>query len=624
MRAAGARRVGRAVVPPPPVSCRARRFRGNARGAPRRARGRPGQAIVLGAGAAGPAEGVRPAAGRGGHVGRPAARRRCWSSPGTDRWRRAALPGGLARPGRPVHRLPLATCLRCWPPPTCSSCPARGKGQSLVLQEALRAGVPVVATRVGGNAELTGQDAALLVPPGDPQPLAAAVRSVLGDPALAARLRQAAARRSRELPGEDEAVAAALAEYRRVAPGPNRRPLSGGPAHNETVTYGQAAAVCPQCGSAARCARSRNGPPWPAARDPRGCRAAPGRTGAARPAASPRGRANPSAAAARQYHVPAPQPGYPRHRRLPRFPDPSRYQQPSGFPGPSQYQQPSGFPDPSQYQQPGSSGSRRRQRPRARRTRSPRPRPDHAPGQRPGSRQRRVPATAAAGTARSAAGRAAGPESWQSQPPRRSPQLGRRQRRGHLRGRHGEAVLGAAPRPAPGNRPQLRPASDERSAPATAAHREAVLERVASAQRHPDLRACLADQGVFLVGGTRVLPRPVPCRCGPPSNPTPWSPSCAADVQRPRPTSAHAAGGAREAPRPRTSRRGSIGWPNRPAGGQGPAAGEPATAAAGRWPQGGGGTLRTQPARPSAPARRPRTRPSAADRPSPPSATGTG
>ena len=91
--------------------------------------------------------------------------------------------------------------------------PSTWEGQSLILQEALRAGVPVVATRVGGNAELTGEDAALLVPPGDPQRLADAVRAVLGDPALAARLRQAAAERGRALPGEDEAVAAALAEY---------------------------------------------------------------------------------------------------------------------------------------------------------------------------------------------------------------------------------------------------------------------------------------------------------------------------------------------------------------------------------------------------------------------------
>ena len=31
-------------------------------------------------------------------------------------------------------------------------------------------------------------------------------------------------------------------------------------------------------------------------------------------------------------------------------------------------------------------------------------------------------------------------------------------------------------------------------------------ERMVIAERHPDLRACLPDQVVFLAGGTRVLP----------------------------------------------------------------------------------------------------------------------
>jgi len=96
--------------------------------------------------------------------------------------------------------------------------PSVWEGQALILQEALRAGVPIVATRVGGNPELTGEDAAILVPPGDAQRLADAVRAVLGDPAVAARLREAAAARARALPDEDAAVAAALAEYRHVAP----------------------------------------------------------------------------------------------------------------------------------------------------------------------------------------------------------------------------------------------------------------------------------------------------------------------------------------------------------------------------------------------------------------------
>jgi glycosyltransferase involved in cell wall biosynthesis len=94
--------------------------------------------------------------------------------------------------------------------------PSLWEGQPLILQEALRAGAPVVATRVGGTPELTGAHAALLVPPGDPERLAAAVRQVLTDPELAARLRQSARQRARDLPGEDDALTAALAEYRQV------------------------------------------------------------------------------------------------------------------------------------------------------------------------------------------------------------------------------------------------------------------------------------------------------------------------------------------------------------------------------------------------------------------------
>jgi glycosyltransferase involved in cell wall biosynthesis len=94
--------------------------------------------------------------------------------------------------------------------------PSGWEGQPLILQEALRAGVPVVATRVGGIPELTGEDA-ILVPPGDQDQLSDAVRAVLTDPALAARMRQAALDRARALPSPEEAVASALAEYARAA-----------------------------------------------------------------------------------------------------------------------------------------------------------------------------------------------------------------------------------------------------------------------------------------------------------------------------------------------------------------------------------------------------------------------
>jgi glycosyltransferase involved in cell wall biosynthesis len=58
--------------------------------------------------------------------------------------------------------------------------------------EAMAHGRPVVATPVGGTPELlVDGETGLLVPPRDPQALAAALRRVLEDPELAARLGRA-------------------------------------------------------------------------------------------------------------------------------------------------------------------------------------------------------------------------------------------------------------------------------------------------------------------------------------------------------------------------------------------------------------------------------------------------
>ena len=109
--------------------------------------------------------------------------------------------------------------------------PSRWEGQPLILQEALRAGRPIVATRAGGTPDLTGEDAALLVPPDDPGALSAAVRQVLTDPSLAGRLAGAARDRARTLPSANAAVEAALAVYRQLSagrlPGPARDSLTG-------------------------------------------------------------------------------------------------------------------------------------------------------------------------------------------------------------------------------------------------------------------------------------------------------------------------------------------------------------------------------------------------------------
>jgi glycosyltransferase involved in cell wall biosynthesis len=95
--------------------------------------------------------------------------------------------------------------------------PSRWEARALVVQEAMRAGRPIVATNVGGTPELTGSDGAILVPPGDPAALAEAVANVLDDAPLAARLGAAARARSAAFPTQQDAIAVALACYVRLA-----------------------------------------------------------------------------------------------------------------------------------------------------------------------------------------------------------------------------------------------------------------------------------------------------------------------------------------------------------------------------------------------------------------------
>jgi glycosyltransferase involved in cell wall biosynthesis len=102
--------------------------------------------------------------------------------------------------------------------------PSRWEARALIIQEAMRSGRPIVATRVGGTAELTGTDGALLVPPDDAAALADAVAAVLDDASLAARLGAAARTRSAAFPAEQDAVRAALAVYARLAAHRGSRP----------------------------------------------------------------------------------------------------------------------------------------------------------------------------------------------------------------------------------------------------------------------------------------------------------------------------------------------------------------------------------------------------------------
>jgi glycosyltransferase involved in cell wall biosynthesis len=67
----------------------------------------------------------------------------------------------------------------------------------IVLVEAMAAGLPVVVSDIAGYREVVRPDVeGLLVPPSDPDALAAGVRRVLGDEALAFRLAEAGRQRA--------------------------------------------------------------------------------------------------------------------------------------------------------------------------------------------------------------------------------------------------------------------------------------------------------------------------------------------------------------------------------------------------------------------------------------------
>jgi glycosyltransferase involved in cell wall biosynthesis len=89
------------------------------------------------------------------------------------------------------------------------------EGQPLIVQEVLRAGRPLVATRVGGIPGMVGR-AAVLVSPSDPSALEAAVGRVLDDPAFAEHLASAATAQARRLPTEDDAIDQLTSVYARV------------------------------------------------------------------------------------------------------------------------------------------------------------------------------------------------------------------------------------------------------------------------------------------------------------------------------------------------------------------------------------------------------------------------
>jgi sugar transferase (PEP-CTERM/EpsH1 system associated) len=74
--------------------------------------------------------------------------------------------------------------------------PSKNEGVSNTILEAMASGLPVIATAVGGNAELVIPETGVLVPPGDVAAMCAAIRQLIEQPQTLRALGQAARQRA--------------------------------------------------------------------------------------------------------------------------------------------------------------------------------------------------------------------------------------------------------------------------------------------------------------------------------------------------------------------------------------------------------------------------------------------
>jgi glycosyltransferase involved in cell wall biosynthesis len=106
--------------------------------------------------------------------------------------------------------------------------PSRSEGIPLTALEAMACGLPVVATRVGGLPEVVDDGVTgLLVPPADPEALAAALLKLWDDPSRGDRMGWAGRRRVEDRFDVRRMVAQYEAIYRQIADGDRSAPVGG-------------------------------------------------------------------------------------------------------------------------------------------------------------------------------------------------------------------------------------------------------------------------------------------------------------------------------------------------------------------------------------------------------------
>lgn len=117
-------------------------------------------------------------------AGRPLSALIVGDGPDSDRYEATITERGL---GRRIRMMPAMPARQAFALAERVVVPSRAEAMPYIVLEALSAGKPVIASRVGGIPEVLGADSAALVPPGDAENLSKVMADALNDPQWAER-----------------------------------------------------------------------------------------------------------------------------------------------------------------------------------------------------------------------------------------------------------------------------------------------------------------------------------------------------------------------------------------------------------------------------------------------------